>query len=177
MGKRKRTKGQTTIYKTTKDRLTRASLETMGELMCSGRVRCPCSTSHVTLGTNPVISHERGKDRELEHIRGHLWHICFVAINQIMVATVKLEKPLYEVCIVQIKEQVGVKKNTVCSHMYAGCLLKNTSTNSKYVVNQKLEHFDDINITIGLEPNIKITLFYFSGRHTSSRYTPILKLK
>jgi hypothetical protein len=94
-----------------------------------------------------------------------------------MVATVKLEKPLYEVCIVQIKEQVGVKKNTVCSHMCAGCLLKNTPTNSKYVVNQKLEHFDDINITIGLEPNIKITLFYFSGRHISSRYTPILKLK
>jgi hypothetical protein len=42
--------------------------------------------------------------------------------------------------------------------MCAGCLLKNTSTNSKYVVNQKLEHFDDIDITIGLEPNIKITL-------------------
>jgi hypothetical protein len=32
MGKRKRTKGITTIYKTTKDRLTRASLETMGKL-------------------------------------------------------------------------------------------------------------------------------------------------
>ena len=58
MGKRKRTKGQTTIYKTTKDRLTQASLETIGEFMCSGRVSCPCSTSHVTLGTNPVISHE-----------------------------------------------------------------------------------------------------------------------
>jgi hypothetical protein len=38
--------------------------------------------------------------------------------------------------------------------MCAGCLLKNTPTNSKYVVNQKLEHFDDINITIGLEPNM-----------------------
>ena len=29
--------------------------------------------------------------------------------------------------------------------MYADCLLKNTSTkNNKYVVNQKLEHVDDI---------------------------------
>jgi hypothetical protein len=43
--------------------------------------------------------------------------------------------------------------------MCAGCLLKNTPTNSKYVVNQKLEHFDDINITIGLEPNFDVILF------------------
>ena len=36
--------------------------------MCSGRVSSSCSTSdtrRVNLVTNPVISHERGKDREV----------------------------------------------------------------------------------------------------------------
>ena len=65
-------------YKT-KDRVTRTQLKTGGELRCSGRVSGSCSTSdtrRVNLITNPVISHERGKDREMlrqvEHIRGHL---------------------------------------------------------------------------------------------------------
>jgi hypothetical protein len=52
-------------YKT-KDRVTRTPLKTGGELRCSGRVGRSCSTSHtrrVKLVTNPVISHERGKDR------------------------------------------------------------------------------------------------------------------
>ena len=45
----------------------------------------------------------------------------------------------------RIKEQVGEKKRTVCTHRYADCLLKNTSTkHSKYVVNQKLEDIDDV---------------------------------
>jgi len=42
MVKRKRTKGQTTIYKNitnkTKDRVTRTQLKTWGECRCSGRV-------------------------------------------------------------------------------------------------------------------------------------------
>ena len=52
----------------TKDRVTRTPLKTGGELMCSGRVRISCSTSdthRVNLVTNPLISHERGKDREV----------------------------------------------------------------------------------------------------------------
>jgi hypothetical protein len=45
----------------------------------------------------------------------------------------------------RIKEQVGEKRSTVCTHRYADCLLKNTSTKeNKYVVNQKLEHVDDM---------------------------------
>ena len=54
-------------YKT-KDRVTRTSLKTGGELRCSGRVNSSCSTSdtrHVNLVTHPVISHERGKDPEV----------------------------------------------------------------------------------------------------------------
>ena len=54
-------------YKT-KDRVTRTPLKTRGELRCSGRVGSSCSTSdtrRVNLVTNPVISHERGKDREV----------------------------------------------------------------------------------------------------------------
>ena len=51
-----------------------------------------------------------------------------------------LEKPLYEVCLIQIKEQVGEKRSTVCTHRHADCLLENTSTkDNKYVVNQKLD--------------------------------------
>jgi hypothetical protein len=54
-------------YKT-KDRVTRTTLKTGGELWSSGRVSSSCSTSdtcRVNLVTNPVISHERGKDREV----------------------------------------------------------------------------------------------------------------
>jgi hypothetical protein len=48
MTKRKRTLGQTTIYKTlykTKDRVTRTPLKTEGEFRCSGRVSSSSSTS------------------------------------------------------------------------------------------------------------------------------------
>ena len=44
-----------------------------------------------------------------------------------------------------MKEQVGEKRCTVSTHRYADCLLKNIPTkHKKYVVNQKLEHLDDI---------------------------------
>jgi hypothetical protein len=68
-------------YKT-KDRVTRTPLKAGGELRWYGMVGSSCSTSdirHVNLVTNLVISHERGKAekclRQVEHIRGHLWHI------------------------------------------------------------------------------------------------------
>ena len=54
-------------YKT-KDRITRTPLKTGGEHMCSSRSSSSCSTSNtcrVNLVRNPVISHERGKDREV----------------------------------------------------------------------------------------------------------------
>jgi hypothetical protein len=54
-------------YKT-KDRLTRTPLKTGGELRCSERVNCSCSTSdtrRINLVTNPVIKREWGKDREV----------------------------------------------------------------------------------------------------------------
>jgi len=45
----------------------------------------------------------------------------------------------------RIKEQVGEKRSRVCTHKHSDCLLKNTFTkDNKYVVNQKLEHVDDI---------------------------------
>jgi hypothetical protein len=54
----------------TKDRVTRTPLKTgmWGELRCSGRVSSSCTTRctyRVNLATNPVISHEWGKDREV----------------------------------------------------------------------------------------------------------------
>ena len=51
-----------------KDRVTRTPVKTGDELRYSGRVGSSCSTSDtgcVNLVTNPVISHERGKDREV----------------------------------------------------------------------------------------------------------------
>ena len=62
----------------TKDRLTRTPVKTGGELMCSG-VRSSCSTSdtrRVNLVTNPVIRHERGKDRKVVTTSGtYQWSI------------------------------------------------------------------------------------------------------
>ena len=49
----------------TKDRVTRTPLKTSGELRCSGRVSSSSDTRRVNLVTNPVISHEWGKDWEV----------------------------------------------------------------------------------------------------------------
>ena len=53
----------------TRDRITRTQLKTGDELRCSGKVGRCCSISgtncRVNLVTNPVISHECGKDREV----------------------------------------------------------------------------------------------------------------
>jgi hypothetical protein len=67
MAKRNKQRSTKHTYKT-KDRVTRTPLKTGGELRCPGRVSSSCSTSdirRVNLITNPVISHERGKDREV----------------------------------------------------------------------------------------------------------------
>ena len=68
----KRTKEQTTIYKhtyKTKDRVTRTSPKPE----CSGMVASSCSTRdtrRVYLVTNPMISHQCEKDREVTTING-----------------------------------------------------------------------------------------------------------
>ena len=59
---------------------------------------------------------------------------------------VLLEKPLYEVCLVRIKKQVGEKRSTVCTHRYADCLLENMPTN-KFLDYSK-SHFGDTGMTI-----------------------------
>jgi hypothetical protein len=51
-----------------KDRVTRTPVKTGAKLRCSGRVGSSCSisgTRRVNLVTNPVISREWGKDREV----------------------------------------------------------------------------------------------------------------
>jgi hypothetical protein len=60
----------------TKDRVTETPLNTGGELRCSGRVSIFCSTSgtrRVNLLTNPVISQEWGKEREVLTSGTYLW--------------------------------------------------------------------------------------------------------
>ena len=67
MAKRKRTEGQTIIYKTLHIKL-KISTKNWGELKCSGGESSSCSTSgtcRVSLVTNPVISHERAKIRKV----------------------------------------------------------------------------------------------------------------
>jgi hypothetical protein len=58
-------------YKT-KDRETRTSLKTGGEIRCSGRVSSSCSTSDTRRGT----------------YRGNLWHRYSITVNQVIMATV-----------------------------------------------------------------------------------------
>jgi hypothetical protein len=73
--------------------VTRTPLKTGGELRCSGRVSSSFSTSgtrRVNLVTNPVISREWRTNREVEHIRGYLWHRYSITVNQEMVVTVKV---------------------------------------------------------------------------------------
>ena len=68
-GQKKKDKQRSTKHThKTKDRIRGTPLETGGELRCSGRVSSSSSTSgtrHINLVTNPVISHEWGKDREV----------------------------------------------------------------------------------------------------------------
>ena len=69
------------ITQKTKDQTTRIPLKTGGELRCSRRVTSSCSTygtCRVTLVTNPVISHERGKaqivnDYDKQNITVVIW--------------------------------------------------------------------------------------------------------
>jgi hypothetical protein len=67
-------------------------------------VSSSCSTSatrRVNLVIDPVFvmnKESTGKClRQVEHIRGHLWHIYSIAVNQVMVANVKLHQ--YETLI------------------------------------------------------------------------------
>jgi hypothetical protein len=73
---------------------------------------------------------------------------------------------VYEVCLIRIKEQVGEKRSTVGTHRYADCLLKNTYTKyNKYVVNQKLEHVEDISFR---EHFGRIRVVFYKIRSVSS---------
>ena len=68
MKRYKRKQGSTKHTYKTKDRVTRTPLQMGGEIMCSARVGSSCSSSDtrcVNLVTNPVISHECGKNREV----------------------------------------------------------------------------------------------------------------
>jgi hypothetical protein len=103
MAKRKvqKDKQQSTkhTYKT-KDRVTRTPLRPGDDLRCSGRVSSSCSTSDtrdVNLVTNLVISHERGKDRELFTSGTYPWsfvtqifhngqHICKYEITYLIIS-------------------------------------------------------------------------------------------
>ena len=62
--------------------------------------------------------------------------------------------------LIRLKEQVGEKKSTVCTHRYTeDCLLKTTSTKENlYVVNQKLEHVENISFRKKID-RIRVVFF------------------
>ena len=90
MAKRKSTRDKQRCIKhmhKTKDRVTRTLLKTGGERRCSRRVSSSCSTigtRRVNLVTNPVISHEWGKDRDyrLPTIVSHLNMLNYKTIKE-----------------------------------------------------------------------------------------------
>jgi hypothetical protein len=89
---------QQNITHKAKHRVLRTPVKTEVELRWSRRVGSLCSTSdicRVTLVTNPMISHEWGKNRKVEHICGHLWHRYFVTVKRVMVVTVNLPTERY----------------------------------------------------------------------------------
>ena len=62
----------------------------------------------------------------------------------------------------RIMEQVGENRSTFCTHRYVDSPLKSTSTkHSKYVVNQKVEHVDDISFR-ELFGRIRVVFFFLN---------------
>ena len=90
MAKRKSTKSQTMISQKTKDRATRTSLRTGVKLILYGLVSnsCPtCNTHRVTLVRNPVIIHERIKDRVVNTTNGIYPSCVTVMVRQVKAMT------------------------------------------------------------------------------------------
>jgi hypothetical protein len=92
-----------------------------------------------------------------------------------------LVKPLYEVYIIRIKEQVGERMSTVCSHKYVDCLLENRSREHiKCVFNEKLEHVDDFSFR-ELVGRIRMVIYkvkkYYDTRYTRSGVNQMCILK
>ena len=84
----------------------------------------------VNLVTNPVIRHKWGKDREVlrqvEHIRGHLWHIYSIAVN-----IVSTEIYIYSICrccsnVATYKWKVLIWHKRSCDNLYILLSLFNT---------------------------------------------------
>ena len=102
MAKRKRTKGNTTIYKTyiySQRSSNTSPTKGQDELGCFIRVCRSCSTSgtsRVNLVANQIITRVWGRNREVLTISGtnnlSLWHRYYITVNQVMGATVTFSK-------------------------------------------------------------------------------------
>ena len=86
--KYKKTKRSTKHTYKTKGRVTRTPIKPGNDFICSSRVSSSCSTSdtrRVNLFTNPVIFMDEERTgkclRQVEHIRGHLWHRYTITNN------------------------------------------------------------------------------------------------
>jgi hypothetical protein len=70
------------------------------------------------------------------------------------------EKPRYEVCLIRIKEQVGERRSTVCTHRYIPCARKGRSYFAKHHSDstKKFSETDIINMLEILIDNIFVQL-------------------
>ena len=123
MAKRKGTNNDIqNITQKTKDRTTRTSSKTGGELMCCERVGSSCSTyatRRVTLVTNPVTSHGRRKSRILIATNGT--HYILTDIIIILKDVLKLSIGSLSLSIFDGRQYVSVLKNKLldfCSKTY-----------------------------------------------------------
>jgi hypothetical protein len=90
-------------------------------VVCSSSIYGSCSTSDtrcVNLVTNPVISREWGKDRkclrQVEHIRGHLWHRYSITVASVKFSKWWLQLYQYE----RNKFEIKSNANTIFSYMW-----------------------------------------------------------
>ena len=127
MAKKKRTKGQTTIYKTCTQYYRSSYMnptKTGPALRCSERVSSSCCTSdtrHVNLVTNPAISNEQGKNRDNLLTNGtYFWSFVtqlFHNSHPTQVATVKFRSHDFNL--------------TSRNPSFSSCLINNNSLSRK----------------------------------------------
>jgi hypothetical protein len=86
-----------------------------------------------------------------------------------------LENPLYVVSLIPIKEQVGEKRSTACTHRYADSLLKNTSTKHSIIMSSSvnvpektgLVNFNPSSSSIKIKPQKVSLLGHFRDSENS----------
>jgi hypothetical protein len=127
----------------TDNRVTRTSLNTGDELKCSGRVGSSWSTSNtrrVNLVTNPVISNEWGKDREVFTTSGtYPWSL----VTQIFHNGQPKSSTFEVMTSTEPRETLGSVASLLAATLYQGSLdrnhkLWNIVSTERYILNMQV---------------------------------------